>query len=190
MGEASQSSARAPILALTGFMAAGKSTVARALSCRLRWKLVDLDCEIERRSNLPIHEIFTRHGEAHFRELEADTLRAAMAAVSSPTVIALGGGTFVQPQNAEQLRKCGAQVVYLELSLEQSLQRCRSAGDHAGQNPRPLAADETAFGKLYAQRLPSYRKAELIVSTHGKTPEQVADEIADSLGLVATPRDV
>ena len=66
-----------PILALTGFMAAGKSTAGRALATMLNWRFVDLDCEIERRAGQSIREIFSLHGEDRFRELEAEALRAA-----------------------------------------------------------------------------------------------------------------
>jgi shikimate kinase len=102
---------------------------------------------------------------------------------STPTVIALGGGTFIQPQNAELLRRRGARMVFLELAIDELLQRCRAVSDRHGENPRPLAADPEAFCALYSQRLPHYRKAELVVSADGKTAEQVAREIAAGLGL-------
>ena len=164
-------------------MAAGKSTIGRVLGSLLHWRVLDLDCEIERRSRLCIHEIFAAYGEPRFRQVEDDALRSVLEQTSVPTVIALGGGTFVQPQNAELLRRHGAHVVFLELAVEELLQRCRTAADRSPQNPRPLAADAEAFCTLYAQRLPSYRKAELIVNTAGKTTEQVAREIATALHL-------
>jgi len=172
-----------PILALTGFMAAGKSTAGRALAAMLNWRFVDLDCEIERRAGQSIREIFSLHGEDRFRELEAGALRAALEDTSVPRVIALGGGTFIQPRNAELLRHCGARVVFLELPLEQLFQRCRGMCERSDPNPRPLAENEDAFGALYAQRLPFYRQADLVVNVEEKTPEQIAREIARDLRL-------
>lgn len=172
------------MVALAGFMAAGKSTVGRALGSLLRWRVVDLDCEIECRSHLRIHEIFAAYGEPRFRQIETDALRSVLEQACTPTVIALGGGTFVQPQNADLLRRHGAHVVFLELAVEELLQRCRAAADRSPQNPRPLADDAAAFCRLYAQRLPAYRRAELVVNTAGKTAEQVAYEIAGTLHLV------
>ncbi|SRR5579875_2216600 len=174
-----------PIVALTGFMAAGKTTVGRALGFLLHWRVVDLDCEIEYRSHQRIHEIFAAYGEPRFRQIEADALHSVLERASAPTVIALGGGTFIQPENAKLLRRHGARVVFLELAIEELLQRCLTAADRSPQNPRPLADDAEAFFALYAQRLPSYRTAELIVNTAGKTAEQVAREIASALDLVA-----
>jgi shikimate kinase len=170
-------------VALTGFMAAGKTTIGRTLGSLLRWRFIDLDCEIERRSKLPIHEIFAIHGEPHFRQLEADVLRSVLEQASAPTIIAVGGGTFVQSQNADRLRGRGVHVVFLELAVEKLLERCRAAGQRSAQNPRPLAADAEAFCSLYSERLPSYRKAELIVNTEGKPAEQVAREIVAALRL-------
>jgi shikimate kinase len=173
----------APIVALCGFMAAGKSTVGRTLASVLRWRFIDLDCEVECRSRMHVHEIFALHGEPHFREIEADALQRVLQQAETPTVIALGGGTFVQPKNAETLFRHGARVVFLELNVEQLLQRCRNAGQRSAENPRPLAADAEAFYALYEQRVPHYRKAELTVNTEGKSADQVAREIMIALRL-------
>lgn len=166
-------------------MAAGKSTVGRVLASILRWRFLDLDCEIECRSKMRIHELFATHGEPHFRRLEADALRSILEQASTPTVLALGGGTFIETQNADLLHSCGAQVVFLELAIDELLRRCRAAGERSPQNPRPLADDIEAFCALYARRLPRYRKAGLTVNTAGKSVEQVAREIEAALHLVA-----
>jgi shikimate kinase len=174
-----------PIVALTGFMAAGKSTVGRVLASILRWRFIDLDCEIECRSQLRISELFATYGEPHFRQVEADALRKVLEQASAPTILALGGGTFIQPQNADVLHEYGAQVAFLELDIDELLQRCRAAGERSGQDPRPLAADIDAFCALYARRLPFYRRADLVVNTAGKAAEQVAREIEAALHLAA-----
>jgi shikimate kinase len=172
----------ATLVALTGFMAVGKSTIGRELACLLHWRAVDLDTEIERRSGLRVHEIFAQHGEEHFRRLESETLRSALATAATPTVLALGGGTFVHPANVELLRQRRARVIFVELDLPKLLQRCRETSSH--QNPRPLASrDEVELCRLYEQRLPFYRAAELTVSARDKSAQQVAREIAAALGL-------
>jgi shikimate kinase len=172
-------------IALTGFMAVGKTTAGRALASLLRWSFVDLDCEVELRSGRPIREIFAQDGEARFRQMEAEALRSVIDGAAGPGVIALGGGTFVQSRNAELLRQRGVRVVFLELPLEQLLQRCRAAGERSDGNLRPLAQDEEAFCALYAQRLPFYQQADLVVNTEGKAPEEIARALAQSLRLQA-----
>ena len=52
---------------LVGFMASGKSTIARALAARLRWRAEDIDDLIERRERRTIAEIFAQQGEPYFR---------------------------------------------------------------------------------------------------------------------------
>ena len=174
---------RSSIIALTGFMAAGKSTAGRALASLLHWRFMDLDCEIECRSQQTIAEIFAAQGEARFRELETQALRAILQDGRGRTIIALGGGTFIQARNAQLLREQGVRVVFLELPLEQLLKRCRPVGERGQQNPRPLAADEQALGALHEERLPMYRAADLIVDVQEKAPEEIAYEIAQKLRL-------
>ena len=127
----------------------------------------DLDYEIECREKLRVREIFERHGEPGFRELETDALHTVLESASAPTVIALGGGTFVQPQNADLLRAYRAHVVFLDVAVEQ---------------------DADAFYALHAQRLPSYRRAGLIVNAGPKTAEQIAREIVALLRLIPCKR--
>ena len=130
---------------------------------------------------MPIRDIFRIHGEPQFRAIETATLRRALAEVSSPTVIALGGGTFIQAANAELLRNADAQVVFLEPTIEEMLERCRVETQSSTENQRPLAADPDAFRALYEQRFPQYRKADLTVNTAGASVEENARKIADNL---------
>ena len=179
----------ARIVALTGFMGAGKTSVGRALAALLGWRFFDLDQEIELQQKATVREIFQGQGEAQFREIETAALREMLERVPAPArmVIALGGGTFVQPHNAVLLRNAGARVVFLETPLEEMLERCGTESQSPEGNLRPLASDPDAFRALYAQRLPQYRSADVTLSTAGKTAEENAQEIADRLGLARTP---
>ena len=167
-------------------MGAGKTSVGRALADLLLWSFIDLDAEIELQHKMPIRDIFRLQGEPQFRELETGTLRRMLTEVSAPTVIALGGGTFIQACNADLLRDSGAQVIFLETPIEEMLERCRIGTPSSAENLRPLAADPDAFRALYAQRLPSYRKADLTINTAGRTAEEDAREIAARLQLGAS----
>jgi shikimate kinase len=171
------------LVALTGFMGAGKTTVGRSLASLLRWSFFDLDYEIELRQKALVREIFQLRGESGFREIETATLRSVLQQASGPTVIALGGGTFVQSANLALLRSRGARVVFLETEIEELLWRCRAADQHSPQSSRPLAATPEAFRLLYAQRLPFYRSADLTVNATDKTVEELAQEIVLSLHL-------
>jgi shikimate kinase len=179
--KSSRQSSAPRIVALTGFMGAGKSSIGRALAALLGWRFVDLDEEIEAAEKMPIRDIFRLGGEAQFREVETAALRGILAGVSSPTVIALGGGTFIQAANAELLRRSRARVVFLDPTVEEMLERCHIESESSQEHLRPLAADPDAFRALHTQRLPHYRKADLTVNTAGKTVEESAKEISAKL---------
>src|SRR5262249_34994788 len=80
---------RADKVYLVGFMAAGKTTLARALAKRLDWQAIDIDELIEQRERQSVAEIFARRGEAYFRVIE----RQALAEQLPPRhlVVATGG---------------------------------------------------------------------------------------------------
>jgi len=159
-------------------MGSGKSSVGRALAARLGWSFVDLDAEIESSQGRKIREIFRREGEAKFRQIEAKLLQAILETTTRPFVLATGGGTFVQSQNAELLRTSGALVIFLEASAKTLLRRCFYQSDGPEEAVRPLAQNSEAFLHLYEERLPFYRSADLSVDSDNRSPDAVAREIA------------
>lgn len=120
---------------LTGFMGTGKTTIGRALAMRLGWRFLDTDLEIERRAEMSIPEIFTRHGEEHFRNLERQLCRELIS--QQGTVIATGGGMALDPENRKLLSLSGV-VVCLRCSTEEILARVGNNGGRPkleGQDP-------------------------------------------------------
>jgi shikimate kinase len=103
---------RTPGIYLVGFMAAGKSTIGSALAEQLGWPFVDIDLEIERQEQLTIAQLFTDRGEAAFRDLETAMIRKRVNSIRAgcPSVVALGGGAFVQPKNWELLENNGITI--------------------------------------------------------------------------------
>jgi len=171
------------LVVLVGFMGAGKTTAGRELSKVLNWSFYDLDALIEGRTGRTVPAMFAEQGEAAYRKLEAQELRELFQMLEDePAVIALGGGAFVQEPIRQIIRDHSASVVYLDVGLEEALHRCASAPGN-----RPLLQDRAQVTLLYEQRLPYYRTADLEVRTDGKTPLEVAQEIAATLQL--NPRD-
>jgi shikimate kinase len=169
-------------------MGSGKTSTGRALAELLGWEFVDLDEEIERCEQMPIRQLFGERGEVEFRAIEHTILSDCLARVSNPTVLALGGGAYVQSGNVALLSARAAQTVFLETPLEEMLMRCGVEDVPDPTNPRPLAADSGEFRRLYEQRLTSYRAAHLTIDTFGKTVEIVASEIAEALKLFTRRR--
>ena len=175
-------------MALTGFMGSGKSSVGRALASLIGWNFVDLDVELEKRHQQKIRDVFHLHGEARFRQMEADVLRLVLTEAQRPLVLATGGGTLIQPENARLLRAQGALVVFLEAAAETLLRRCGTGTTGSDEAVRPLARDRDAFLRLYEQRLPFYRTAELTFDSNLGAPDEVAREIAAALRLFPEAR--
>ena len=126
---------------LTGFMASGKTAVGRRLARRLGYDFLDTDQVIEQKAGRPIPEIFSRSGEAAFRALEREAI--ATLAPLRPTVIATGGGTFVDADNRAALHRLGP-VVCLVTSPEVILERVGRS------DKRPLASGPEAAERMAA----------------------------------------
>ena len=62
------------IISLIGFMAAGKTTMARELSAKVGAPMIDTDAYIEEREGKTISEIFAAVGEPGFRKIEEECL--------------------------------------------------------------------------------------------------------------------
>jgi len=164
---------------LVGFMGAGKTSVGRALGNQLGWPFEDLDDRIQAQEERTIEEIFQQSGEAAFRRAERRALRTLLSELgNSPRVIALGGGAFVQEENAALLNQPGFAAVFLDAPVEELFRRCMQEA-----SVRPLRRNREQFSELYAERRPQYMTAGVRIVTTGKDVEAVAAEVAECLGL-------
>ena len=164
---------------LVGFMGAGKSSVGRALSLRLGWGFEDLDDRIQAREARSIGQIFRESGEDGFRRAEAATLRQLVGELGSfPRIIGLGGGAFVQAENAALLAQTQAPIVFLDAPVDELFRRCQQE-----EVERPLRQDRERFHQLYEARRPHYMTGTLLVETAGKSIDAVAAEVARLLRI-------
>jgi shikimate kinase len=160
-------------IVLTGFMGTGKTAVGRELSRLLSMQLVDIDAEIESTRKMTINEIFKRFGEKCFRDIETETIRKY--ASGRNLIISTGGGAVLREENMEALRENGI-VFCLDACAETILERTGRSDD------RPLLRTEDPMAKikeLLSFRRPFYEKAGTLIATDGKTPLQIAGEIAE-----------
>jgi shikimate kinase len=156
---------RTPGIYLAGFMGSGKSTIGHLLADRLGWHFVDLDTEIESRARKSIFEIFEAQGEAEFRKLEREMMREKVRAIECgrPTVVALGGGAIMKPENFALLENNGI-TIWLDCPLDIVRRRVEPASH------RPLARDSEAFARLYEARRESYSRADYRISIESDDP--------------------
>jgi shikimate kinase/3-dehydroquinate synthase len=126
-------------IVLIGFMGAGKSTAARALSG------ADSDALVEAELGSSIAAFFDREGEAAFREVEERVVCELLD--RGPDVVALGGGAVLSERVREALRAHTVALVEVDAA---------TAWTRATRGNRPLARDQEAFERRYAERLPIY----------------------------------
>jgi 3-dehydroquinate synthase/shikimate kinase/3-dehydroquinate synthase len=157
-------------VAIVGYMGSGKTTLGRLLARALDRELVDLDSAIVKRAGMSIPEIFARHGESGFRDLEHEALFAALKGGETPGVVACGGGVVVRSENRVLLRD--VTTVFLREDTDVLFRRTRGPG-------RPLrAANREEFESRYEERLPLYREvADVEVEVDGRPPSRVAEEV-------------
>jgi shikimate kinase len=157
---------------LIGPMGSGKTAVGKHLARLIRAPFRDSDAEIESRTGVDISYIFSREGEAGFRQREREVLEEVTR--ESPIVLATGGGAILLPENRQVLHDRGF-VVYLRTSLEQQAERVRQ-----GRN-RPLLHDVdplTKLTELMVVRAPLYEAlADFTIATDGRKVHMVADAI-------------
>jgi shikimate kinase / 3-dehydroquinate synthase len=164
------------VVAMIGFMGAGKSTAAHAAAHALGSLAVDVDHVIEERLGKPIARVFAEDGEAAFRAAEerltVELLEAGWAG-AGPRVLALGGGAIESPLVREALAR--HLVVWIDVDVETAWLRCQGSG-------RPLATERSRFDTLFAKREPLYAQlADLVVPTERSPCVAAALEAAAGL---------
>jgi shikimate kinase len=163
-----------PRVVLVGPMGAGKSTVAGLLAQRWGTTVRDTDQDIEAAEGRQISEIFVDDGEEHFRALERAAVADALA--GHPGVLALGGGAVLDPGTRAAL--AGRTVVFLNVGLSDAVKR---VGLGVGR-PLLLGNVRSRIKALLDERLPLYREVATVhVETDGRTPEDVAAEVAEAV---------
>ena len=168
-------------IALTGFMAAGKTVVGRKLARRLGWRFVDVDQAIEEGRGMKVAEIFEREGESRFRELEKHKLGEVLSQENQ--VIATGGGAVVDNENLSLLKQKSF-LVCLTASPETLLRRS------GGGERRPLLKGDDKrerIEELLSARNARYAEAHLCVDTEGRSVDRVVDEIMKAIHRGTAP---
>ena len=172
-------------------MGAGKTVVGRRLAQSLGWSFVDLDAAIETREGRTVQDIFSGRnsdaavqavlakdvlgGELYFRELEKMILGEVLEGTGQ--VIALGGGTVVDPDNLKLLKQRSL-LVRLKASPRTVLSRVGKTDDRPLlQGPDRLKRIE----ELSTQREGIYAQAHVTVATDDLTVDQVVQRIQQQL---------
>jgi shikimate kinase len=164
---------RADKLYLVGFMAAGKTSLARELGRRLDWRVEDVDERIEARERTSISAIFSSEGEAYFRAVERAVVQELLAL--RHTVVATGGGTFAEPDSRTLMKADGA-VFWIDVPLSQIIARLPLDGS------RPLAPSRAQLDSLYEARRLAYAHAHVRLDGARASIGELAEQVVEWMG--------
>ena len=162
-------------IVLVGMMGAGKSTIGRRLSARLRLPFLDADTEIEAAAGMSIPDIFETHGEPHFRDGEARVIARLLD--GGPVVLATGGGAFMREETRGRIGS-KAVSIWLKADADIIMRRVRRRAD------RPLLQTADPAGtveRLIGEREPVYQHADITIWSRDVPHDKIVDECIDAL---------
>ena len=164
-------------IVLVGLMGAGKTVLGSKLARQMGRPFIDSDVEIERTAEMRIRDIFEYDGEARFRKIETQIIKAILE--GPPVVLSTGGGAFCQPA-LRAIIKQKALSIWINAPPEILFARIKNTAS------RPLLRGDDpleVLKSLAEDRNPHYAKADMTLKTKGLG---LARSVSDLVSLVNT----
>lgn len=165
---------------LTGFMAAGKSTIGPILANSLGWNFFDLDKEVEKKEGIKIVDLFKQKGEEYFRKLETEILKELSG--NNEVIISLGGGAIASEENFNIIKSSG-KIIFLKSSPEMAYKRLRFKRDRPafifeGEEVPSKEQFLERINNLLESRKKYYELCDFIIDTDSQTVGKTVDVLA------------
>lgn len=157
---------------LCGFMGSGKTTVGKELARKMNFKFIDTDELIEKEQGITIKEIFEKHGEDYFRNLEHEICKKVSDMRNC--IISTGGGVMTYKRNCDVLKNKN-KIIFLDASFNII---CKRIGN---SNVRPLFKDLEKAKQLYDERKKKYVDASDYIVNGDMSVEETVLEIGGIL---------
>ena len=157
-------------LVFLGMMGSGKSSIGLIISKRLEIDFIDIDHEIEKELGMTIFEIFKKHGEKYFREIEQSITLKMLR--KQKTVISLGGGAFLNNKIKKEILENHISF-WLNWDIKILVERIKNS------QKRPVAfnASRNELIELIKKRSIVYSKAKYKINCDNLTKNQVVKKI-------------
>ena len=160
-------------IVLIGYRGAGKTSVAKLLSKKLKCAMVSTDNGIAKKSGISINQFVEKFGWDKFREIETDVIRKISNFENG--IIDCGGGVIEREENMRRLKSNGI-VFWLKVSAYVIAGRIRNSRNRPSLTGKKLHMDEVA--EVLSKRNSKYLSySDYQIETDGKNISKVADEI-------------
>lgn len=137
------------LFTIVGMPGCGKSCMGRAVSSKLKIKLIDSDKLIEAKYGMNLCDLLEEVGVEEFRKIEEETLLS----IDEETAIISTGGSAIYSDKAMQYLSSKGKIIYLFCSYPTIEKRL---GDYSKRGV-VLKPGQTLYG-LYKERIPLYNK--------------------------------
>lgn len=174
------------IIALTGLMGSGKTTIGSKLAEMIGYYFIDSDQEIEDREKCSINEIFSLKGEKYFRQIEKEIIIDIIKR-DEKIVLSLGGGSFIDDEIRNELQK-KATTIWLDASIDTILMRVsnkqnRPLLNSKNNNQNYIINKRKILEELSIKRNPIYSKADYKIDTTNENHENLINNLIKNLNL-------
>lgn len=165
-----------------GYMASGKTAIAKEIAQKNTLKLVDLDIVISQKEGMSISDIFKTKGEIYFRKKESLYLNKLLSQ-NDKIILSVGGGT---PCYGDNINNINQKAISFFINTPLNILVNRLIFE---KETRPLVADlndadlKEFVAKHLFERLPFYEKANHTINTSDKDINAIASEIIKLVGL-------
>ena len=167
-------------LYLTGFSGSGKTSVGEELAQRLKVDFIDLDGEIAKRAGKSLVDLFAEESEQVFRTMELGFLNELSEKVRNGergSVVALGGGTLMNPSAQELVRESG-ELVWLRARWNTLFDRLLEITDRPLLQKAEKLHEFIQYNRpFYEVRLPGYAHCDLVLDVDHMGPKDTATAI-------------
>ena len=160
---------------LIGMMGTGKSKFGRLVANILKFSFYDIDHLIEKRFKMTIKELFQKHGELFFRQIEKKTIKDLILKINKnneKVIISLGGGGFDNKDTRKLLLK-NTNVIWLNTPINVLVERVGNG------YKRPMIKGNTrdSIVQLLEKRTKFYSLCHNEVNTNGLSQNQVTEKL-------------
>jgi XRE family transcriptional regulator, aerobic/anaerobic benzoate catabolism transcriptional regulator len=160
-------------IALLGLRGAGKTTIGGLFAEKHGLPFVSVTQEIETRAGMSLADLFNLGSADAYRSLENEVVRE-LARQDDRIVLETAGGIVANPE-ALSIILGSFKTVWLKAEPEEHLARVTRQGDLRPMRGNPKALEH--LKALLRDREAEYSRAEILLNTTGKSPEDCVAEL-------------